>query len=72
MSVNIGKRIGTIAREGVKNWSGIDLGELSLNGQTTNDGTTGDRSAVWESYWQQIQPKLKWDPDQKLFIVKGK
>ena len=72
MSVNMGMRIGEIAREGIRNWTGRDPGTLPLDGNTVMEGgKKTDMAAYHEKYWQKIAGKLKWDDGEKKFKVKG-
>lgn len=71
MAANAGGRIGEIAREGIKNWTGKELGNLPLKSRTKKDGTrTLSTSERHEKHWQKITPKLRWDSDEKHFKVK--
>ena len=72
MSLNASKRVGEIAREGIRNWTGRDLGTLPLDGGTVKEGgKKPDMAAYHEKYWQKIAGKLKWDDGEKKFEVKG-
>ncbi|PIP76437.1 MAG: hypothetical protein COW85_14270 [Ignavibacteria bacterium CG22_combo_CG10-13_8_21_14_all_37_15] len=71
MAANSGGRIGEIAREGIKNWTGKELGNLPLKSRMKKDGTQPQNASVrHEKHWQKITPKLKWDSDEKHFKVK--
>lgn len=73
MSENAGMRLSDIARDGIRNWTARDPGEMPKNDpQISQGGNKPDMAARHENYWQKIAAKLQWDKDEKVFKVKGK
>lgn len=65
-----GKRIGEIAREGVKNWTGKNLGDLPKQKAKIRIGKDKKEMSVEESreeWWQRHSDKLAWNKKTKLF-----
>jgi len=71
MAVNAGGRIGEIAREGIKNWTGEDFGNLPLTRSYVEDGTKQhDMTEHHAKYWEKVVSKLRWDDEEKHFKVR--
>lgn len=62
-SAYFGKSTGDIAREGLKEWAGIDLGTLTLGRGTATVETR-------EQWWLQNHDKIDWSDELKRFVVR--
>lgn len=60
-------RIGDIAREGIKNWTGEDYGNAHKK-NNRNPGT--NFNSYNEQWWQNNSIKVKWNRSAKRFIVR--
>lgn len=54
-------KIGHLARQGIKNWTGIDFGDLTLSNSRIN--------AYHNRWWQYNKDRLTWNSEKKLFKI---
>lgn len=69
---SIRKRIGEISREGIKNWTGEDYGELPLEHEMVKlDDKTPAISieSYREDWWQKNNLKISWNRDTQHFLT---
>jgi len=60
-------RIGNIAREGIKNWTGEDYGNAP---KKNNENSRSNFTSYNEQWWQNNSIKVKWNRSTKRFVVK--
>lgn len=60
-------RIGEIAREGIKNWTGQDYGELSENKVVDKTGNDINMQDYRELKWQEKSNVIVWNKERKQF-----
>ncbi len=66
------KRIGEIARDGIKNWMGVDYGDLSLTQTTVKVGKdkiemTMPQYREW--WWTNYNTKLMWNKEKAVYVI---
>ncbi len=70
MVMGMPKRVGEIAREGLRNWTARGGSRpIPASLRLTGLGGSTESRPYWEYWWSKRSSKIKWDPESGLFIM---
>lgn len=66
---SLGESIGKISREGIKNWTDKDYGDVPAGNLANNENEGFDVVEYRETMWQQNSNRVSWDKERKKFLM---